>query len=1068
MREAGAPETESTIEMRFGRDLSWQRLTIMTSALGFPIVFLLLIQSGLQLAGALVWVGYLAAGLIFAIIAFSLGQIASRREAHSSGLYGLVLDVRDSYVPFLVGWLLTFGCIALAGLAAQAFATYVLPLTESTWPATRVSQMIVGGLALVLATLGNVLGTRRSRQLQSVMGGALIILLFVAFARSLPDWRFSHLSGGALLSAGSAIRWLATLAPGLIGLELALQARNEVRQPQKGLLRTLLVATAVTFGLSALLVFAATAMLGAPALAAGPLPPAAFVAAALGPVAGSVMQLISSLLLLITISTVLLLTSRQVHALARDGFLPHLTLETTLPVGRIRLWPIAIGLAVLGATFCPATYLAPIAGGGLLSAMAVVCLHRALVQDNAHERPHPFQRFTPTLAATVLVLLLAVTEPVGLVAGGIWIGLGIGIYLGYGKKGHIDAQQGTQVFRPRDEDADSRRDYSILVPVIGGGVSRLQMQLAASLARSQEGEVVPLRIVILPEQMTRAEGQRLAREESQLFSWSIPKEEDEHIQYRPITRLGRDIAQGILDTAREEDSDLILLGWRGQVSEEGESRLGQVVDEVVRNAPCDVAVVKGREAETLERILVPTAGGPHAPLAARIGLQLAEDFDARVTMLYVVPRGHAEANHALAQERIDATIAGLPHTEHAEVHIIESEGDIVESILAETRRGYDLTLLGASNMGLVDRLIFGSVPERIARDAETSVVMTKRFGGPARYWSYRVWRAVDRLFPDLSGEEQVAVYRRLRSDARPGINYSILILLSSIIATLGLLQNSAAVIIGAMLVAPLMSPILAVSMAIVRADFRLLTLALETALKGIIMAVIIAILLTWIVPGDVSGSEILARTRPTILDMIVALASGAAGAYALGRKEVAAALPGVAIAAALVPPLAVVGIGIASGNGTVAGGAMLLFFTNLIAISVAGAVIFLLLGIRPRRERDHRLRHGLAISFLLLALISIPLVIILTNSVNDTHQKSLAGEVVEQHLEAWNGAASLVEMGFDRTRNQTTLDLTIQCNETVDEARIAQLGRAIQQRLGNHVQMRVTIVPVSQFDLEFH
>ena len=137
-----------------------------------------------------------------------------------------------------------------------------------------------------------------------------------------------------------------------------------------------------------------------------------------------------------------------------------------------------------------------------------------------------------------------------------------------------------------------------------------------------------------------------------------------------------------------------------------------------------------------------------------------------------------------------------------------------------------------------------------------------------------------------------------------------LIILASTIAYYGLLQSSAAVIIGAMLVAPLMSPMIAMAHAIVMGNLTMLRRAFLSTLAGVGVAIGIAALFTLLLPSIPPSREILSRTAPTLLDLCVALASGAAAAYALARKEVAAALPGVAIAAALVPPLCVVGYGV--------------------------------------------------------------------------------------------------------------------------------------------------------------
>jgi uncharacterized hydrophobic protein (TIGR00271 family) len=291
----------------------------------------------------------------------------------------------------------------------------------------------------------------------------------------------------------------------------------------------------------------------------------------------------------------------------------------------------------------------------------------------------------------------------------------------------------------------------------------------------------------------------------------------------------------------------------------------------------------------------------------------------------------------------------------------------------------------------------------------------------------------------------------------------VLIILASVIATLGLLQNSAAVIIGAMLVAPLMTPILAISLGVVLGDVRLLRLALESALKGITLAVAVAIGMVFLAPQLQLSTEIMARTHPTLLDLIVALASGAAGAYAIGRKEVAAALPGVAIAAALVPPLCVVGAGIALGRPQVAGGALLLFVTNLVAISMAGAILFLLLGFRPtpeERERQRRFRQGLAVSLILLLLISVPLGFFLVQTVRDGQRHQTVSEVLTQETLALG--AFLVDFTIDQDGKSFRVEATLYAPQPPDRNTVKRVQDNLSRAIGEPVHLEIVVIPIAR------
>lgn len=179
------------------------------------------------------------------------------------------------------------------------------------------------------------------------------------------------------------------------------------------------------------------------------------------------------------------------------------------------------------------------------------------------------------------------------------------------------------------------------------------------------------------------------------------------------------------------------------------------------------------------------------------------------------------------------------------------------------------------------------------------------------------------------------------------LRFFVLLFLSVIIATYGVLGDSTATVIGAMIVAPLMTPIMAVSLSTVSGDYRNIIRSLLTVAIGAGMAVLLAYLLTLLVPGKslvLDNSQITSRVSPGLLDLVIALAAGAAGAFATGREDVSDALPGVAIAVSLVPPLSVVGVCLADGIYTDAFGAFLLFLTNFLAIVMAGLLIFAAMG----------------------------------------------------------------------------------------------------------------------------
>lgn len=236
---------------------------------------------------------------------------------------------------------------------------------------------------------------------------------------------------------------------------------------------------------------------------------------------------------------------------------------------------------------------------------------------------------------------------------------------------------------------------------------------------------------------------------------------------------------------------------------------------------------------------------------------------------------------------------------------------------------------------------------------------------------------------EVTAEDVDILQEKLLFDRYPKsdrlMRFFVLLLLSSVIATYGVSSDSVATVIGAMIVAPLMTPIMAISLSIVSGDARNIVRSLLIVTAGTTTVVIFAYLLSVALNESVQvagNSQIAARISPRLVDLIIALASGAAGAFATGREDVSDALPGVAIAVSLVPPLAVVGICLSAGAYREALGAFLLFLTNFLAIVIAGLALFAIMGFGGAAiglEGKKAKRWSIVIVVVATVLISVPL-----------------------------------------------------------------------------------------------
>lgn len=315
----------------------------------------------------------------------------------------------------------------------------------------------------------------------------------------------------------------------------------------------------------------------------------------------------------------------------------------------------------------------------------------------------------------------------------------------------------------------------------------------------------------------------------------------------------------------------------------------------------------------------------------------------------------------------------------------------------------------------------------------------------------------------LSARERDALYQRVLEASRLDPEFLTMLGLSALIALLGLLQNSTAVIIGAMLISPLMDPILAAALALVLGDWRL---GRKTAIilgLSIIGAIVLTVLIASLIPLRQATPEILARTNPNLLDLFIAFLSGLAGTLALRSGSAGLMIiPGVAIAVAVIPPLAVAGYAISSGQAAMAGGAFLLFVTNLVAIIISAAIVFILVGFRPHKadEKGHlKLRYRIAISAVVLAVLSIPLVQTLRRAVGQVRIRSDVVRILDSAFATEN--SSVDDLRITQRGGQLQVRATVRTTEYFNQQQIFGAEERLRGAFGPQTRLEVEQILVA-------
>ena len=293
----------------------------------------------------------------------------------------------------------------------------------------------------------------------------------------------------------------------------------------------------------------------------------------------------------------------------------------------------------------------------------------------------------------------------------------------------------------------------ILIPVANPATAEELIRIGAALLDPRVGELTALGIVEVPEEMPLSEGATKARQARRLLQ-KVLDYAPAGTHVRPVVRIGRRAAEGIVEAAIELEADLVIFGWGGRTGGRASGRSGggstaggnaaakagsgngdattpaasvfsPTIDAVVRESPCDIAVVKQRPMAEIRRILVPVRGGPHAELALDFADALARRHGARVTVLHVVPPGLTPAVRTQAEHALATFLK-----QHARGHadgLLREAPNVRNAILREAEKS-DLVIMGASAApegSVVENFLFGVLPETIAARARPPVIVVK-------------------------------------------------------------------------------------------------------------------------------------------------------------------------------------------------------------------------------------------------------------------------------------------------------------------------------------------------------
>ncbi|MEO6059354.1 MAG: universal stress protein, partial [Candidatus Limnocylindria bacterium] len=289
-----------------------------------------------------------------------------------------------------------------------------------------------------------------------------------------------------------------------------------------------------------------------------------------------------------------------------------------------------------------------------------------------------------------------------------------------------------------------RSAYRILLPLANPRTAGDLVRIGAGIRAGRTTEITALGIVEVPEGVSLSQGAIQARTARRLLQRVLTFGDEEGVEIRTMVRIGRRAADGVIEAVAEESTDLVIFGWGGPAAH-GATRdtprddadapiFTSTIDAVLRESPCDIAVVKQRGLERVRSILVPVRGGPHAELAMSVARDLAKRFRAQLVVLHVVPEKIGDRARQRQQAALDAFVEEHGKGRRLTGKLVEAVS-VRRAIIREAAQ-HDLVVMGASaqpaNATPDGRFLFGIVAEAVASRAKPTVIVVKTKASPDR------------------------------------------------------------------------------------------------------------------------------------------------------------------------------------------------------------------------------------------------------------------------------------------------------------------------------------------------
>ncbi len=745
------PESSYSTGVTLSRNLNLFTITMIGigGMIGAGIFVLTGIAAGI--AGPALILAFALNGIITSFTAMSYAELGSAFP-EAGGSYLWVKEGLGGTQGFLAGWMSWSAAASAGALYALGFGRFASELWLMTTLPTfglTVAQMTLIFMTLIIIafTFINFLGASETGSIGNVVTLVKIVILglFVLFGVMVmlnsDGWQRSFTSdfmpnGFIAVFAAMGVTFVA-----FEGYEIIVQSGEEVIDPSRNIPRAIFISIAVAVTIYLLVSIVAIGATVPPAGMKvyeylGLQKEVAVVETARQTFPrgiGAVVLLFSGLVSTMSaLNATTYSSSRVSFAMGRDHNLPKL-LAKVHPKRLTPYWAVIFS----GAFMMIISWLLPIeavaAAAGILFLLlflqvnVVVMRLRLKLPDMKRGFRVPLFPIIPILGVVINALLaiyLFAFSPLAWYVALGWIVVGLLAYYTYFSRVE-------EIEKPKEillEEVLVSRQYSVLIPVATREQARILGHIGSILARANGGEVLALNVVRVPYQLTLGDGRSQLKHGRPYLEAVIAQAKEMDVPVHTMIRLGRQVADAVRKTAEENASNLVLLGWPGYTNTAG--RLyGSVIDPIVDDPPCDIAVVRYREHRPIHKIFVPVSGGANSRRVVRTAVNMAEfgeEGPAQVELMHIIRSGGGTRSRIRANQTFDYAMEGIEY-EHINRNIVESSNGVLETILENAEDcECDLIVIGATDEPLFRNLLVGNIADQVANRAKVTVIVVKR------------------------------------------------------------------------------------------------------------------------------------------------------------------------------------------------------------------------------------------------------------------------------------------------------------------------------------------------------